>query len=131
MVTFRFSCRQFVIIAVFAAVFGLGGCAQYQWMKPGAGVQDFQRDHYHCLKESLDQAPPVYQTVDPSGGMPVREKLRSICSEQARITDCSVKRQQDYGSLPYTTDLNEPTRAALYSACLNAEGWQQVRVNNE
>lgn len=127
----RYSCQQFSIIAAFTVVFGLGGCAQYQWVKPGASLQEFQRDHYHCLKESLDQAPPVYQTIDPSGGMPVREKLRSICSEQAGLTDCSVKRQQEYGGMPYTTDLNEPTRAGLYSACLNAQGWQQVRVDQK
>ena len=129
MTTARFSCQQFVIIAALLGLFGLGGCAQYQWIKPGATPQDFQRDHYNCMQAALRQAPPAYQTIDPSGGIPTREKVRSICRKQGGVSDCSIKREQTYDSWPMTSDLNEPLRGQIYAACLGAAGWQQVRID--
>jgi hypothetical protein len=127
---FHMNGRCLAFLTMVTALFALSGCAQYQWMKPGATEQDFQRDNYACMRDSLQQAPPVYQTIDPTGGMPVQQKVRTTCRQQQGVTDCNQERKNIYRGRPYTTDLNESMRNSVTSACLNAAGWQLVRIES-
>ena len=43
--------RGYLAFAILAAI-GIAGCAEKRWTKPGATVEDFNRDSHECGQEA-------------------------------------------------------------------------------
>jgi len=113
--------RRFPLLTLLLAAITLGGCVHYAWVKPGGDPSTFQADHYACLSNSTQTAPPVYGAYARPDVVSVDTRCRPdpwthdmICRD--------VVRQRPSGP-PIVTDLNASARGDLYTACMNAHGW--------
>lgn len=87
----------------FFSIVLLAGCANYRWTKPGGTQQSFASDSYQCQLEAQRVAPYRNQLVP--------------------ITNRNL-------STSYMTqDGNRNAREELTKQCLQARGWQLVRVD--
>jgi len=114
------------------------GCAQYRWQKEGATKSDFNRDRYECQIEATMIYPVHNEDV------PVTPDYTS-----PTITNCSgndsgyISNGRIYGNtnvncistpgrrMPgasVTIDTNTRNRSEIRNQCLQARGWELIRV---
>ena len=48
--------RHAAALLIIVAAGGLGGCGKFYWTRPGATLEDFERDNTACARESSPNA---------------------------------------------------------------------------
>lgn len=104
----------------------LSGCAQYQWHKQGAAQVDFNRDSYECQME----AARVYPTLVVTQGMRMSASTDCSGSTYGNTTrvNCSTTPAGYFPGTERTVDVNAGNRSRAAAQCMNARGWQLIRV---
>lgn len=129
--------RQKIIIALTVSL-ALGGCAQYQWQKYGATQNDFNRDGYECQMEAARVFPTQVVTQQIRSGYTTPSTTNCYGSGSAygrsgytygtNDMHCTTTPGQRVAPVTSTFDANADNRNRAAMQCMQARGWQRVRV---
>ncbi|MGB3425002.1 MAG: hypothetical protein WBF84_14470 [Castellaniella sp.] len=109
-----------LLAAVFVLM--LGGCAQYQWVKPGATQQEQDRDNYACLGEATKLYPP--KQVPRIARTAYTTPKKTSCETVGKKLEC-VTTGGDYvpEQIEYV-DGNADGRNHMVKQCMGMKGWR-------
>lgn len=130
----------FWIRCVFACMaLVVGGCASYQWVKPGASQQDFSRDQYECQSEAARLYPAAYMAHQISSGYVAPSSTQCAGSGSAygmgnsvygsTTTTCTTYPGQVIAPASIPIDVNARNRSNSAEACMYARGWALVKAS--
>lgn len=129
--------RLMVALASCLAVL-MTGCAQYQWQKPGATQSEFNRDSYDCQMEAARAYPSAIVVQQLTAGYTTPATTNCYGSGSAygvggtvygnSSTNCTTTPGQVVPPQTYTADANAGNRKQATQACMNARGYELVRV---
>lgn len=115
--------RNMLLVVVIAL---LSGCAQYQWMKPGASQLDFQQDGYVCSSEAARLYPP--QQVPMQIGSGYTSPSHTSCNPFGISVNCTTTGGQYTPPSVVYVDGNEDNRTVAARQCMAMKGWRIIRV---
>lgn len=124
--------------AIACLALSVGGCASYQWVKPGASQQEFSRDRYECQAEAARLFTSAYIPQQISSGYVSPSSTYCNGSGSAYgignsvydsgSTSCTTYPGQAIAPVSIPVDVNTSSRREMEVACMYARGWSRVKV---
>lgn len=100
----------------------LSGCAHYEWFKPGATQSDYNQAIYACNMEAAHAYPPMLAVQPVAPGYFAPGYMR--CGPYGCWSAPGYWVPPAMG----TVDINQDNRDQAASQCMQARGWQLVKV---
>ncbi|WP_439070499.1 hypothetical protein ACSJL3_005198 (plasmid) [Serratia nevei] len=105
------------LLCLLPVLWGLSGCADYRWVKPGASEHDRQLQLTACEAQALKDLPPDNVIEDAYTLSTLKDKPNDKKLEKDKETHNRI------------ADANESKRGVLVNNCMLQNGWTQVVVN--
>ncbi|HEX7748939.1 MAG TPA: hypothetical protein VF445_09335 [Bordetella sp.] len=100
----------------------LSGCARYEWFKPGATQSDYSQAVYACNMEAAHAYPPLLAMQQVAPGYFAPGYMR--CGPYGCWSGPGYFVPPAMGAV----DVNQGNRDQAANQCMQARGWQLVKV---
>lgn len=100
----------------------LSGCAHYEWFKPGATQSDYNQNIYACNMEAAHAYPPMLALQQVAPGYFTPGYVR--CGPYGCWSGPGYFVPPAMG----TVDVNQDNRDQAANQCMQARGWQLIKV---
>ena len=100
----------------------LSGCAHYQWFKPGATQDDYNKTVYACNMDAAHAYPPMFAVQQVAPGYFAPGFMH--CGYRGCWTGPAYYVPPAMG----TVDVNQGNRDQAANQCMRARGWQLIKV---
>lgn len=104
----------------------LTACAQFQWLKPGATQQDFNRDSYECTTEAARTFPAMAVSYQITNGS--TQPAYTNCSGVGNSVNCTTTGGGYKPGQSVVVDANKNNRDNAAYQCMLARGWTRQLI---